>query len=402
MRGEQLKAYLNNKFLAVCPAYLDTLIETANSEEIARIETSNDISPAHSYEEKENVAIITIDGTTVKKNTFMNAISGGFVPYDALYGYRNKAENNPKITDVVWHIDTRGGDVEGVDRLGELIHTSKKNTHTFYSNKGASAGIWYGTASKKRYADETAMLGSIGVMAIMNMPSEGNNNQLVKVSKNAKNKNCMLDGSCAERVEKAINEKENVFYARVMRNTGFTEEKIKSVFNEGDMITAKQALDAGFIDEITTIDALIETLVIGTVPAKSKPVNSNFKEKSMAGNENPEQVDLVAAERERTKQIASLGMMYGVAAETVAEAIASGTDLSAFKDVCLEAQSNKFKATQEESAKKIEDLESRLNASIDAQATDGNATVEPTEPVQANKADEKNEKIIAAAEMTEV
>jgi ClpP class serine protease len=203
MRGEQLKAYLNNKFLAVCPAYLDTLIETANSEEIARIETSNDISPAHSYEEKENVAIITIDGTTVKKNTFMNAISGGFVPYDALYGYRNKAENNPKITDVVWHIDTRGGDVEGVDRLGELIHTSKKNTHTFYSNKGASAGIWYGTASKKRYADETAMLGSIGVMAIMNMPSEGNNNQLVKVSKNAKNKNCMLDGSCAERVEKA-------------------------------------------------------------------------------------------------------------------------------------------------------------------------------------------------------
>lgn len=400
MRSDYIKQYLGQGVFAVCPRFMENIVDVVNSGDIAK-ETITEVTPAHSYSKEKNIAIITVDGAMSKRNTWMNAMCGGFASYDIIGEYIDKAEKDSDIDTILFSIDTPGGEVAGVDEIGEKIFNSTKKTITHYSNLGASAGIWAFSASKEIYASETTLIGSIGVISGYYKESQ-NENKVVMVSKNAKNKNCSLNGNCEEKIQSRIDKIEDIFYSRVVRNTNLTKEEISSRFNFGDVVSAEEAKEIGFLKDVISFDALKKTLVVGTVPAKSKPVNSNFKEKSMAGNENPEQVDLVAAERERTKQIASLGMMYGVAAEAVAEAIASGTDLSAFKDVCLEAQSNKFKATQEESAKKIEDLESRLNASIDAQATDGNATVEPTEPVQANKADEKNEKIIAAAEMTEV
>ena len=48
MRGQMIKEYMSNKMFAVCPSYLDNLVATINSYDIAKIETIDDNSELES------------------------------------------------------------------------------------------------------------------------------------------------------------------------------------------------------------------------------------------------------------------------------------------------------------------------------------------------------------------
>jgi len=256
MRGEQIKHYLAGTMLALEPNYAESLMETINS---TAIETINTISEAHSYEKRGQTAIITIDGATTKKNTWINAMCGGLIGYDTIGQYIDKAENDPEVTTILFNVDSPGGEVAGVVEIGEKIFNSKKKTVTFYNNLGASAALFAFTGSKELYANETALIGSIGVMSGYYKQGK-NDNKVVLVSKNAKNKTCSVDEDCATKIQARIDSTEEIFYAKIQRNTGFTAEQIKTVFKEGDVISAREALDAGFIKGIMTLDALLATM----------------------------------------------------------------------------------------------------------------------------------------------
>jgi len=260
MRTQQIKNYLASGMFATCPSYMESLVETVNSGEIAK-ETIADVSPSHSYEALGNVAVISIDGAMTKKNTWMNAMCGGFTSYDILSEYISKAESNPAVDTILFNVDTAGGEVAGADEVGEQIFASSKKTVTFYNNLGASAGIWIFSASNEIYANRTAMIGSIGVMAGYR-DADRDDSQVVLVSKNAENKNCSLNGDCKQKIQARIDDVEVIFYERVIRNTGLTKEAIAKSFQFGDVISATNAKEVGFIKEIVTFDVLLKSLQI--------------------------------------------------------------------------------------------------------------------------------------------
>lgn len=257
MRTEQIKRYLEHGLFAACPSYMEGVIATVNSGEIAK-ETIIDVSPSHSYETFNNVAVISVDGAMTKKNTWINAMCGGFTSYDILSQYIAKAESNDNIDTILFNVDTAGGEVAGADEVGELIFSSSKKTVTFYNNLGASAGVWIFSASKEIYANRTAMIGSIGVMAGYREPQE--DGSIVLVSRNAQNKNCSLTGDCKQKIQARIDDVEAIFYERVMRNTGLSAKEIAGKFDYGNVISAAAAKEAGFVKEITTFDALLKSL----------------------------------------------------------------------------------------------------------------------------------------------
>lgn len=277
MRGEHVKAFLAGNYFAVCPSFLEMVVDTVNAGDI-KSETINDVTPSHSYEVRGNLAIISIDGAMTKKNTFVNALCGGFASYDIIDQYITKAENDSAVDTILFNVDTPGGEVAGVDEVGELIYASTKHTVTFYNNLGASAGIWAFSSSKEIYANETALLGSIGVIAGYRQSGSGDGSVSI-VSKNAKNKTCALNGDCAERIQARIDSLEEIFYSRVMRNTGFSAEQISKGFDFGSIITASEAQKMGFIKGITTLNSLINSLVKGaTMPATEAKIASNSTE----------------------------------------------------------------------------------------------------------------------------
>jgi hypothetical protein len=68
-----------------------------------------------------------------------------------------------------------------------------------------------------------------------------------------------------------LNSYEDIFYSRVMRNTGMTAFEIRQNFNNGDMIFASDAKENGFVKEITTFHKLMKSLNMGStfVPTAS-------------------------------------------------------------------------------------------------------------------------------------
>ncbi|MDQ1341336.1 MAG: hypothetical protein QG567_2494 [Campylobacterota bacterium] len=278
MRTEQIKNHLATGLFAACPNYMEGLIATVNGGEIAK-ETITEVSPSHSYQENGNVAIISIDGAMTKKNTIINAICGGFTSYDIISEYITKAENSARVDTILFNVDTAGGEVAGADEVGEQIFSSSKRTVTFYNNLGASAGIWIFSASKEIYANRTAMIGSIGVMAGYR-DAKSDDGSITLVSKNAQNKSCAINGDCKQKIQSRIDDVEKIFYERVMRNTGLSATEIAGKFGYGDVVSASDAKEIGFVKEITTLDALIKSLKTNstvTVPTVSddKPVNLN-------------------------------------------------------------------------------------------------------------------------------
>jgi len=328
MRTDQIKQYLANNVFAVCPAKLESLVALVNSGEIAK-ETINDVAESHSYDVRNGVAVIAVDGATTKKNTWMNAMCGGFIGYDTIAGYVNKAVEDKKVHTLLFHVDTVGGDVAGVDELAELIYGVEKKTVTFYENVGASAGVWWGSASDELYANKTAQIGSIGVMAGYYEQSEDDNKQVVLVSRNAENKNCQLNGSCKEKIQARIDGIEAIFHERVSRNTGLSQEQLIKHFNYGETISADEALKVGFLQGITTLDALVKSLA--TMPSTEKIANSKKGKIVPKAEELEQEVTAQSATVDTTLE----AKVDGISAEDLATAVAQARvdEVQRIKDV---------------------------------------------------------------------
>ena len=354
MRGQLIKQMLAEGIFAVEPRFLNSLIDVVNSNEgiDTKSVTDNEVAQSHSYEKVGGVGVITVDGATTKKNTWMNALCGNFIGYDTIARYIEQAEADDEIHTILLHLDTVGGDVAGVDTVQDLIKTSNKNTVTLYDNIGASAGIWYGTASDKVYATPMTYLGSIGVMAGYYEPRE-DDKKVVLVSRNAKNKNCRLVGDCKDKFQRRIDAVEKVFHSRVMDNTGLTEDEIVRYFDYGDVIPCEKALEIGFIDGIISKKELL-SLLETTPPGQTvKPMqvggngkistqgqSMSIEEKLETANSTIETLKVEMAEKD-----ARIEALLAEKAETdgaieaqrdvFAHAIGMGMEMGASKDVML-------------------------------------------------------------------
>jgi ClpP class serine protease len=169
--------------------------------------------------------------------------------------------------------------VAGADEVGERIYNSKKRTIAFTPNMLASAGMWIFSNCDEVYAGEVAELGSIGVMVAYRKEDE-DGEKIMLTSKRAENKNKIND----DKITARINEIEDIFYSRLIRNTGLSEENLASGFNKGETISATKAKNLGFVKEITTFDKLMKSLAV--MPSDNEKITKkNLKGENMEFNE---------------------------------------------------------------------------------------------------------------------
>lgn len=268
MRFDMIKARMQGMAFAVHPGTLENFVGFLNTKEEAGISVDNVANDSVEYEVVGNTAVISIDGGLYKKE--MNGMCMSVASYDQIVKKIDKAESDEIVTKILFRVDTPGGAVAGVDEVGERIFDSSKETYTLYENMGASAGIWAFTAADHVFATEPTNLGSIGVM-VSYLDMDTDKRVVTLVSKNAKNKNCSLNGDCKQKIENKINAYEDIFYSRVERNTGFTAEQIKTTFNNGEMIFATEAKEKGFIKDVTTFKKLLGELTMGGTKAETIP-----------------------------------------------------------------------------------------------------------------------------------
>jgi len=261
MKGQLAVKYLTSNLFCLTPEYLEMMISVAKDGGVIDIQESN----ANTLEIDGNVAIISIDGAMVKRGDFFSNLCG-MTSYAKIEKQISTAESTEGVDTLLFVVDTAGGDVAGVDNIGEKIFNSKLKTVTLYENLGASAGVWAFSASEEVYATQTTQIGSVGVVFAANIPMEDGTNKIQIVSSNAENKRCALtDKKCQEKIQARLDNIEAIFFERVGRNRGMTKEQIIAGFNQGDVVMASVAKEIGFLDGITTKDELLLTLKKGEI-----------------------------------------------------------------------------------------------------------------------------------------
>jgi signal peptide peptidase SppA len=235
------------------------------------------------YQVQQGVAIIQIDGVMAPKANLFMQVSGG-ASTQMIQRDLQAAVADPKVTAIILAIDSPGGSVIGTPELASAVAqaTTVKPVVAFSDGNLMSAAYWVGSAASAVYiSGSTVMAGSIGVVATHQDVSRANEARGVKVTeitagkyKRIASQNEPLSTEGRASMQAQVDYLYTLFVDAVASHRGTTAEDVLQRMADGRVHIGQQAIDAGLVDGVSTLDALIAHLSTGQLPARpgaSKP-----------------------------------------------------------------------------------------------------------------------------------
>jgi len=185
------------------------------------------------------------------------------------------------VRGIVLDINSPGGEVTGINELANVIYNArgKKPLVAYVGGTGASAAYWLASAADEIVIDETAVLGSIGVVMSYMDTTERDSKSGVRrveiVSSRAPDKR--LDPGTDEgraKVQGLLDALEDTFVSTVARNRNTTAERVASDFGQGGVRVGKDAIAAGMADRIGSLESVIAELAGNASTPKRKTTMS--------------------------------------------------------------------------------------------------------------------------------
>ncbi len=223
----------------------------------------------HGYDIVKGVAVVPIDGVIAKKMNLLTQISGG-ASTELIGRDIQAALNDRDVHSVILNIDSPGGTVDGTADLGEIIYNARgdKPIIAFADGLMASAAYWIGSAADQIYAsNDTAIIGSIGVVSTHVDYSGQLKDRGVKVTeiyagkyKRIASEYGPLTKEGKQSMQDHVDYLYSVFVGTVAKYRGVDEKTVLNDMADGRLFIGQQAVDAGLVDGVATLDALIERL----------------------------------------------------------------------------------------------------------------------------------------------
>lgn len=221
------------------------------------------------YDVINGVAIVPVEGVLAKKMNLMTAISGGSSS-QIIAGDLRAALDDPSVHSIILAVDSPGGTVDGTQTLADTVRAARdeKPIVALASGCMASAAYWIGSAASEVYiADGTTVVGSIGVVATHVDVSGAESARGVKTTEITAGKFKRIDSQYAplttegqQTLQERVDYQYSQFVAAVATNRGVSTDKVLTDMADGRIFIGQQAVDAGLVDGITTMDALIARL----------------------------------------------------------------------------------------------------------------------------------------------
>lgn len=221
------------------------------------------------YVVQDGVAILSVDGVMAKKMNLFSQISGGF---STALGIRDLrlAEADPSVHSIIQVYDTPGGTVDGTQAFANVISQVGQVKPIICLADGwmASAGVWAGTAAAQVYiADTTTQVGSIGVVAQHVDLSVRDAQAGIKRTevfagkyKRITSDTGPLTTEGLKTMQDQVDYTYGLFVNAVAKQRGVSVEKVLSDMADGRMFIGEQAIAAGLVDGVATLDELIVKL----------------------------------------------------------------------------------------------------------------------------------------------
>ena len=241
------------------------------------------------YEVIDGVAVIPIEGVIAKRMNLMMQISGG-TSTDLFAKDFKAALADVSVNSIILAIDSPGGTVDGTADIAKLIFEARgvKPITAFTDGMMASAAYWIGSAADKVYiSNNTTVVGSIGVVATHQDISKAEEKIGVKTTeiyagkyKRIASQYAPLSDEGRASIQERVDYLYGVFVGAVAQHRNANIEQALSMA-DGRLFTGNQAIDAGLVDGVATLDSLIADLTAGGSRANRKEITMAEEKKEV-------------------------------------------------------------------------------------------------------------------------
>jgi capsid assembly protease len=237
---------------------VEPLIDARNFDSLARPERQTAI-----YEEQGGVAVVPIVGELAHRATAINSMSGS-VGYAGLQTHLLNLAQDGRVSGILLDMDTPGGEVGGLaelsDSLGEI---GKAMPLWAIANSSMnSAGYWIGSVADRVLATPYARVGSIGVVAMhvdvsKAMAKKGVVTTFIHAGKHKIDGNSFepLSRDAKRQIATSVADIYDQFVGHVSAARRLDENSVRDT--EARVYGAKEALEIGLIDDISTLSKAI-------------------------------------------------------------------------------------------------------------------------------------------------
>jgi signal peptide peptidase SppA len=226
---------------------------------VARV-PSADEGEQQPYEVHDGIAVIQIAGQMTKGGSSY----GGASTINLRRDIRQAAADDA-VDGILLHIDSPGGTVAGTADLAKAVRMARKAkpVRAHIDDLGASAAYWIASQTEHITANETALVGSIGTVAVVGDSSQMADKAGIKVHviSTGKHKGAFAPGSEVTEEQLAelqteVNDLNEHFLAAVSKGRQMERTKLEAIA-DGRVFIASKAKAKGLIDAVATFDAAI-------------------------------------------------------------------------------------------------------------------------------------------------
>lgn len=218
------------------------------------------------------VAILPVIGPVFRYANLFTEFSGG-ATISTLARDFNAALVDPNVSAILLNIDSPGGEVAGIGEFAQMVFEGrkKKPIYAYVDSLGASAAYWIASAAEEIVADNSAMIGSIGVVAAVPNPATKSVREIEFVSSQSPKKrpNPMTESGKSQ-IQGLVDDLADVFVSTVARNRGVRVQTVLEKFGQGDVLVGSRAVKAGLADRLGSFESLVAEMGSAEFGAKWK------------------------------------------------------------------------------------------------------------------------------------
>lgn len=217
------------------------------------------------------VAVIPVHGPIVPRAGMMTEMSG-MASVEGIQQQLRAALKDPDVSTIVFDYDTPGGAVTMIPELHDEILAARgqKPMIAVANTWAASAGYHLASAADEIVAPLSGEVGSIGVIGAHQDMSRALEMRGVKMTlvtagqfKAERNPYQPLSTEAQVEMQRQVDKHYERFVAAVAEGRGVDVETVKSDFGQGRMLDAEEALAAGMIDRVATLETVLAELAPG-------------------------------------------------------------------------------------------------------------------------------------------
>jgi signal peptide peptidase SppA len=222
------------------------------------------------------VAIIPIGGVIAHRMGAMDPSSGG-TSAEGIGAMVSQVAADASIGTIVYDINSSGGTVPGIAELAAQMFALRgiKRQIAQVNGLAASAAYWLASQADEIVSIPSGSAGSIGVFSAHQdlskaLEQAGINVTLISAGKFKVEGHpfAPLSDDAKAVMQARVDTAYAQFVKDVARGRGVTQTAVREGYGEGRVLEAKDALKAGLVDTLGTMDETIAR-VIGTSPATS-------------------------------------------------------------------------------------------------------------------------------------